>query len=108
MICIPHPYIAFSGYKTHNQVCACSFPGAACTWVNVLERAQWSGADERKRRRINLYGRQQVRLLTKGSALDLGITFRTPALFRPDGIHLSNEGLDVYLDKIKVQLLSHI
>lgn len=88
-----------------------AFPDAFIVWSDILQRLTWGNnyqstiQTEYKRRRINRFGRHQVRLLQKGDILVHDIDFNTPGFFRNDGIHLSNVGLDMYLDAIREKIM---
>ena len=64
---------------------------------------------EKKRRRINRFGHDTVSKLKElGKSFEHDIDHRTPFFFRPDGVHLSPVGLDMYLNTLSDQLLAHL
>ncbi len=76
-------------------------------WINILPRSQWSPTIEGKRVRINRFAHQQMNRLPKGKVLDIELDGADPSVFRGDGIHRSDKGLDVCLEKIRRGLLAH-
>ena len=68
----------------------------------VLPRLVWaSGSPEDcKRRRLNRHGRLVASSL-KGHQVGVEIDNTTPGFFRPDGIHLSQVGLEMMLDNLR-------
>ena len=89
-----------------------AYPSAHFLWVDILQRLHWTdtyGGDvliERKRLRVNRFGRQLVTSLLHGHTLEHDIDYNTPGFFRPDGTHLSHIGLAMYLDATRDALLS--
>ena len=82
-------------------------------WCDITQRLKWGSESvtvmEQKRRRVNRHGHNitsQFNMLGKHFAHD--IDYKTPGFFRPDGIHLSPVGLDMYLDKLQDQILAHL
>ena len=90
-----------------------AYPEAHFLWVDILQRLFWTDSYkedviiERKRRRVNRFGRLIVRALPHGYSLVHDIDIRTPGFYRPDGTHLSNIGLAMYLDATR-DILLHI
>lgn len=80
-----------------------AFPDTKFIWLDILPRLAWgrpedeNAALDRKRKRVNRWGRQQV----SGRFLKIDIDIQTRGFFRADGIHLSDVGLDFYLDALK-------
>ncbi|MES9880224.1 MAG: SGNH/GDSL hydrolase family protein [Sedimenticola sp.] len=103
-----------SNYKIFRRIRGgLRYLAAACSeatiiWVDILQRAQWTAAQEGKRRRVNQYGRQQARLLKKSATIAVDIDLSTPGFYRPDGVHLSEVGLEFYLDTLRDAILAHI
>lgn len=91
---------------------AAAYPDSYLVWCDILQRLHWGDTPEQnivmesKRRRVNRFGRQQVRLHVKGEILIHDIDYQTPGFFRADGIHLSDVGLDMYLDAVRDKILS--
>ena len=84
-----------------------AFPNTKIIWLDVLPRLIWvpGSKEDKKRRRINRFGRQVVGTL-KGEVLTCEIDNMTPGFFRQDGIHLSQIGLEMLLDAIKDKLVT--
>jgi len=74
-------------------------------WVDILARLAWASGSklDRKRRRVNRYGRQLVGTIN-GDFLSVEIDSETPGFYRNDGIHLSQVGLEMFLDAVKDKL----
>ena len=88
-----------------------AFPEACILWTDVLQRLEWHSvmgnvSVEKKRRRVNRFGRQVIRGMPRGEVLQHDIDYNTPGFFRPDGVHLSDVGLDMYLDALMDKLSS--
>ena len=79
-----------------------AFPDCQLVWVDILPRLVWaSGSPEDcKRRRLNRHGRLVASSL-KGHQVGVEIDNTTPGFFRPDGIHLSQVGLEMMLDNLR-------
>ena len=60
---------------------------------------------EQKRHRVNRFAREQIAKYVNGSCVSFDIDYQTPGFFRPDGVHLSDIGLDMYLDSVRETLL---
>ena len=82
-----------------------AFADCRIVWCNILPRLSWakSGVYERKRKRVNRYGRQLCKSV-HGDSLDIDIDVDTAGFFREDGIHLSDVGLEFMLDAVKDKL----
>ena len=87
-----------------------AFPDAILVWVDILPRFCWRApknehkAIDKKRRRVNQLGHQAVRK-AGGQVLHLDIDL-TRGFFREDGVHLSDVGLDMYIDNLRELLLT--
>jgi len=87
-----------------------AFPEVALVWVNILPRFKWRApkdeyrAINNKLKRVNQFGRSMMRE-EGGRVLDVNIDLKTLGFYRPDGVHLSDVGLDMYLDAIRELLL---
>jgi len=87
-----------------------AFPDTILVWVDILPRFCWRAPKNeyktinRKRRRVNQLGHQAVRK-AGGHVLHLDIDL-TSGLFREDGVHLSDVGLDMYIDNLRELLLT--
>lgn len=83
-----------------------ALPSAHLLWIDILPRLTWRCPPEdfpkidKKRKRVNRWGRQQVSALGHSSILSVDIDRQTPGFFH-DGIHLSNVGLEFYLDSLR-------
>jgi len=64
-----------------------------------------NGAIDRIRKRTNQLGHQVMRR-TGGQVLHLDIDLKTKGFFRADRVHLSDVGLDMYLDGLRELLLA--
>lgn len=88
-----------------------AYPDSVLIWVDILQRLHWTEnyqgdvTIELKRQRVNRFGRAIVTRLPKGHNLVHDIDFQTPGFFRPDGIHLSDVGLAMYLDATRDKLM---
>ena len=60
-----------------------------------------------KRKRLNRFGRYFVSKMG-GGILSVNIDCSTPGFFRPDGVHLSNVGLEFYLDALRDSILDNL
>ena len=89
-----------------------AYPGVPLVWVDILQRLHWSDSVqgdiivEGKRRRVNHFGRQKISALSGGHSLIHDIDHKTPGFYRRDGIHLSDVGLEMYLDGSRDKILS--
>jgi len=87
-----------------------AFPDTMLVWVDILPRFNWrapeaeNGKIDQKRKRTNQLGHQVMRR-TGGQVLHLDIDLKTRGFFREDGVHLSDVGLDMYLDGLREMLL---
>lgn len=89
------------------------FPNTTIVWCDILQRRVWRGlgdninvAMERKRRRVNGFGRSAVTSKPNGRYITIDIDYLTEGFFRSDGVHLSDVGLDMLLDGIRECLLT--
>ena len=86
-------------------------PDAHFIWVDILQRLHWTDSYrgdvriERKRQRVNRFGRNLITSLPKGHFLVHDIDIYTPGFFRNDGTHLSRVGLAMYLDAARESIL---
>ncbi|XP_060562714.1 uncharacterized protein LOC132722259 isoform X4 [Ruditapes philippinarum] len=90
-----------------------AFPDSVIIWIDILQRLSWNSdvsihKIEESRKRINRWGRQQVRRHPKSEVISVDIDYKTPGFFRADGVHLSNIGLAFYIDAIKDVILKYI
>ena len=91
-----------------------AFPESVLVWVDILPRICWGphsyapGLLDAKLRRINRWGRQQIRRHTRSDAISIDIDLETPGFFRQDGVHLSDVGLAFYVDAIRDAILRHL
>lgn len=90
-----------------------ALPQARIIWVDILQRLSWMGdypqqIVERKRRRINRWGRQQVKAGGQWDILTIDIDSSTPGFYAHDGVHLSLVGLEFYLDSLRDVLLKYV
>ncbi len=82
------------------------FPNTQVIWSDILQRISWRGFEhdpvtERKRQRFNRHGRRTV-LNMGGRAICHGeISVKDRGLFRPDGVHLSDIGNDIFLNDLQ-------
>lgn len=88
-------------------------PNSVLIWVDILQRVRWGGVStnskiEAVRKRINRWGTLQVCRHSKHDKLILDIDSRTPGFYIPDGVHLSDVGLAVYLDGIRDKILMYL
>jgi lysophospholipase L1-like esterase len=90
-----------------------AFPDVVFVWVDILVRLSWRGASgsdkeiDEKRKRINRWGRQQVRSFAKHEIVAVPIDSATAGFFRADGVHLSDVGLELYLDCLRDIILKY-
>lgn len=104
----------FNMIKRGINYLAAAYPGVSIVWVDILQRLHWSDTvegdilTEGKRRRVNRFGRQKVSLLPGGHSLVHDIDYKTPGFYRADGIHLSEVGLEMYLDASRDKIISII
>lgn len=89
-----------------------AFPQCTLVWMDILQRVCWgeglsNNKIDRKRRRVNRWGSQQVKLRGPWHHIQLDeIDYLTQGFFRADGVHLSDVGLDMYLDRLRDNLIS--
>ncbi|KAH3827369.1 hypothetical protein DPMN_129305 [Dreissena polymorpha] len=88
-----------------------AFPTCLLIWIDILPRRTWPGAAnvkavDNKRRRINRLGRKLVMAAAHGDVLSCDIQ-QEDGLFRPDGIHLNDVGLEFYLDSLRDTIIKH-
>ncbi|MES9882581.1 MAG: SGNH/GDSL hydrolase family protein [Sedimenticola sp.] len=98
----------FNAIRSILRYIRAACPESVIVWVDILQRRQWTTAQEGKRRRVNRYARQQVDRLPKGTHLTMDIDLSTPGFYRPDGIHLSDVGLEFYLDTLRDKIIFNI
>lgn len=91
------------------------FPDTTIVWCDIIQRRVWRGLGdkinvvmERKRRRVNGFGRRAVLSRTRGRIITIDIDYQTAGFYRPDGVHLSDVGLDMFLDGIRECLLAEV
>lgn len=97
----------FSFIRSGLKYIKAAFPACQIIWIDILPRLQWTQGStaDKKRRRINRYGRQLARVLHGGS-VSVEIDSVTPGFFRADRVHLSQVGIEMFLDALKDKLLS--
>lgn len=85
-----------------------AFPQCTLIWIDILPRLEWGPGSptDRKRRRVNRYGRQLIRGEFNGEVVSCDIDNVTPGFYRVDGVHLSQVGLEMLLDALKDKLMS--
>ena len=87
-----------------------AFPQTTIVWVDILDRLSWGLHSyspkqlKKKLKRINDFGRQQVRQ-ERHQVLTMDITPETKGFYYVDGVHLSDVGLEMYLDFIRDTIL---
>lgn len=81
-------------------------PECHLVWVDILPRfdyrvleSAWESIDQ-KRMRVNRFGHAMMTKL-HGHVLSPDIDLETPGFFRPDGVHLSDVGNDMYIDALR-------
>ncbi|XP_045188224.2 uncharacterized protein LOC123546100 [Mercenaria mercenaria] len=90
------------------------FPDTIVIWYDILQRRNWGGcykenvAMEKKRRRVNYFGRKAVTARSQGRTLETQIDFATAGFYRGDGIHLSEVGLEMFLDSLRDGLINYM
>ncbi|KAH3739243.1 hypothetical protein DPMN_045892 [Dreissena polymorpha] len=88
-----------------------ALPDSVLAWINILPRLTWNGAGvsdqviDTKRKRINRWCRLRAKKFTKHEIVSVPIDSATPGFFRSDGVHLSDVGLELYLDCIRDVIL---
>jgi lysophospholipase L1-like esterase len=86
-----------------------AFPDTPIVWIDILPRLQWGIPGDKvkgikkKRLRINQFGRSAA-----NEVLKIDIDEQTPGFFRADGVHLSDIGLEFYLDSLKDCILKYL
>lgn len=91
-----------------------AFPETTFVWIDILQRLSWreevycARSIEKKRKRINRWGRHQVGFLPCSDIMSMDIGADTPGFFRQDGVHLSDVGLEFYMDYIKDAIFKHL
>lgn len=91
-------------------------PHIIILWVDILQRVDWSPdrsakinkAIERKRRRVNRFGRQYVTSTVGGHFVAVDIDHATPGFYRSDGTHLSAVGCDFFLDTVRDEIVKYL
>ncbi|XP_053167402.1 uncharacterized protein LOC128351680 isoform X6 [Hemicordylus capensis] len=81
-------------------------PGVRIIWINWLQRRVWRGARsglnlEKARRKVSAAIGKEVVALGGSVLRQPDLAARFPELFRPDGVHLSERGCDLYLRNIQ-------
>ncbi|XP_077789831.1 uncharacterized protein LOC114604422 [Podarcis muralis] len=87
-----------------------ALPGLKIFWSQLLQRRAWLGsnsptATERTRKRTDSAVSKKVVSLGGTVIRHAGINFKDAALYRPDGVNLSNAGNDVWLSNVSVGLM---
>lgn len=91
-----------------------AFPQTVLVYINILPRLDWRSqaypirSVENKRCRINRWARQQVERHARHLYLEMDIDSSTAGFFRPDGVHLSDVGLEFYLDYLRDAILTFV
>lgn len=89
-----------------------AFPEAKLVWIDILQRLNWGvnqsslGVIELKRCRLNRFGRGIIGN-KGGTSLSIDIDSATPGFFMSDGVHLSDIGLEFYLNALSDFLIEH-
>lgn len=86
-----------------------NFPNTIIVWSEILPRLCWRfsrpdsdlNALDKKRKRFNMLGRQMLKDNQKGRFLKHDITSDCPGLFRWDGCHLSDVGIDLFCNSLQ-------
>ncbi|XP_053374622.1 uncharacterized protein LOC123531513 isoform X3 [Mercenaria mercenaria] len=82
-----------------------TMPDSKIIWMDILQRLSWDVTSdnriEYKRRRVNRWGRQHVKLCAHSDVLSIDMNVKRPELFLEDGIHLSELGQELYLDAVQ-------
>lgn len=91
--------------------CKQQFPDTRIIWSELLERREWQGArNPRKvdvaRRKFNSSIRTFVIMQGDRVIRHPGITWQQPELYEPDGVHLSDAGIDIWLSNIRAELVN--
>lgn len=93
-----------------------SHSGVEIVWSDILERVAYNhcrpedqGKLDGRRRSTNRYAHALSRRQGGKAISHPSINHQNATLFRPDGLHLSNEGLDQFISDLKIGLsyLSH-
>ena len=104
----------FKSIQEGMEYAKSAFPDTHFIWIEILQRFNWGAsikeniACEKKRKRVNQLGRKLVRVLSPNTAQNIvrvDIDIKTPGFYRPDGVHLSDVGLDMYIDSIRETLI---
>lgn len=109
----PLTYI-FNAIQREVRYLRTSLPETVLVWINILPRRFWGNEHyspdtvETKLKRVNRWGRQQVNLHPRSFALAMDIDTQTPGFYRSDGVHLSDVGLEFYLDYMKDVCLKYL
>lgn len=83
------------------------FPRTVIIWSDILPRLFWYGARsipaiEKARARVNRKGREVTLQVAGGRVIYHNeITHNSPALYRHDGVHLSDIGNDIFITTIQ-------
>ena len=88
-----------------------AFPAAILVWVDIIQRRTWVGASdakaiEKKRVRVNRLGRSLVAARGPSDAVSCDIK-AVDNFFRADGVHLSDLGIEFYLDYLRDVILKY-
>ena len=96
--------------KEINYLYEC-FPETKVIWYDILQRRSWSTdrkvnvAIEKKHRRVNAFGRTAVVRQSLDMTLSADIDYQTKGFYREDGIHLSDIGLEMFMDTLRDGLI---
>ena len=91
-----------------------AFPLATIIWIDIIDRINWRTNQfsrtviNAKRKRLNRHGRSWVKSTGPSDVLSIDIDASTPGFYLADGVHLSEVGLEFYLDALKDVLNKHI
>jgi len=91
------------------------YPHAHIIWCDIMQRRSWRGTGpninvimDRKRKRVNGFGKRAVLSTGIGSTLTVPIEFSEPGFFRKDGVHLSDVGNEMFLDALRDCVSTHV
>lgn len=102
----------FSWIRQGIDYIVSAYPSVQLIWCDILQRLHWGDSRavdiviESKRRRVNRYGHERVMQCSNGHILSHDIDYQTPGFFRADGVHLSEVGLEMYIDASRDKILS--